>query len=236
MSGTAGSRSLTCRRRPARRSAGCSSRAAGAARGPAGRGFAAGAGIRAWRRGTRPLGRFVEARPVPATAPDKFRHLGSRHTARVHARIGEAAGVHPGGFVPHRLEQFLQAVALAVSYGEPARDFIPAGAQPAYCQRSAGKQVCVHAEDRVDDAIDDQAPRARRLVVPDHRAEVLRPDSLTARICRRRGITHAELVSIGKSDPGPGLRQLAEELPGDRGLPDARRAAEPQDRDYAARH
>ena len=43
-------------------------------------------------------------------------------------------------------------------------------------------------------------------------------------------------VSAVTDFPGAGLRQLAEELPGGRGLPDARRAAEPQDGDYAAWH
>ena len=125
------------------RRAGQQDAAAGAIRVPAGRDFAGGTGVRAWRRGPRSPGRFAEARPVPA------------------------------------------------------------GPQPAHCQRRPGEQVCVHAEDRVDDAIHDQAPRACRAVVPDHRAEVLRPDSLTDRICRRRGITHAELVSIGKAIRAP---------------------------------
>jgi len=64
----------------------------------------------------------------------------------------------------------------------------------------------VHAQDRIDDAVHDHATCACRPVVSERRADVLDLDPLTARICRRRGITHAKLINIGKSDLDARLR------------------------------
>ena len=189
-----------------------------------------------WRRAGLLAGQ-AEPGPAAAAVPDEPGRFRSRHAGRVHAHVGEPAGIHAVTVVPHLPHQVPRLTAAApLPAGEPPHDLILVRAQPAHRYLRLLQQVPPHAQGRINDAVDDHAPGACRPAVPYHHADVARPDQVTARIIRRRWVTHAQLVGIGEGGTRPRTRQLGEQLPGDRGLADTRRAGDPQDRHPAPCH
>lgn len=69
-----------------------------------------------------------------------------------------------------------------------------------------------------------------------HRAEIPGLELLAIGIFWPRGIAHVQLVGVCEGDIDTSLRKFSEELPGDRGLPDPRRTAEPQDGNWPVSH
>ena len=112
-------------------------------------------------------GHLAEAGPVPAAVPDQPGRLGSRHAGRVHAHVGESAGIHPVALRPHLPQDGLGGAAAAlVPAGQPPHDLAPVRAQPTHQHRCLLDQVPLHAQGQSNDAGDDHAPGACHPVVP----------------------------------------------------------------------
>ena len=113
--------------------------------------------------------------------------------------------IHALDFVADLLEQFIHVAALLVPSDEPAYHFLTVGPQPDNRHIGARHQLAPHSEHRIKDATKDDALRASRLVVRNHRAEVPGLQLLTIWIFGRCWVTHAQLVGISESYIDSGL-------------------------------
>lgn len=171
-----------------------------------------------------------------AAISDKIGHPGGRYSGRLYAYVGEVASIHGLGFVAGLLEHFIHVLAPLISPDKSAHYLLAVGSQPDGRHVGIRQQLTPYSEHRIKDASQDHAFRACRPVVRDHCTDVHGLQPLTIWISSRRREAHVQLIGISESDIDTGLRELVEELPGDRGLADPGRTANPQDRNGAAGH